>query len=63
MQAVPPLAFNRLFYLMLINCSDADCYNNVGEISPEMQHCILALYLGGLFLLLLGAYLMEVLPQ
>lgn len=63
MQAIPPLAFNRLFYLMLINCSDADCYNTLGEINPEMQHCIITLYVGGLLLLLLGAYLMEVLPQ
>jgi hypothetical protein len=58
MQAIPPLAFNRIFYLMLINCSDADCYNYMSEISPEMTHCLLSLYLGGLFLLFLGAYLM-----
>ncbi len=29
LQAFPPFAFNRLFYLMLINCSDADCYNSL----------------------------------
>jgi hypothetical protein len=34
LQALPPFAFNRLFYLMLINCSDADCYNTLSEISP-----------------------------
>jgi len=28
-QAIPPFAFNRLFYLMLINCSDSDCYNTI----------------------------------
>lgn len=33
LQALPPFAFNRLFYLMLSNCSDADCYNSIGEIS------------------------------
>lgn len=32
LQALPPCAFNRLFYLMLSNCSDADCYNTIGEI-------------------------------
>lgn len=58
MQAVPPLAFNRLFYLMLINCSDADCYNYMSEVTSEMTHCILSLYLVGLLLFLLGAYLM-----
>ena len=26
LQVVPPLAFNRLFYLMLNECSDANCY-------------------------------------
>lgn len=30
LQALPPCAFNRLFYLMLSNCSDADCYNTIG---------------------------------
>ncbi len=34
LQALPPFAFNRLFYLMLINCSDSDCYNVIGEITP-----------------------------
>jgi len=29
LQALPPCAFNRLFYLMLSNCSDANCYNNM----------------------------------
>jgi len=29
LQALAPFAFNRLFYLMLINCSDADCYNTL----------------------------------
>lgn len=33
LQALPPCAFNRLFYLMLSNCSDADCYNTMSEIS------------------------------
>ena len=28
-QAIPPFAFNRLFYLMLIDCSDNDCYNTI----------------------------------
>jgi hypothetical protein len=62
-QAIPPFAFNRLFYLMLINCSDADCYNDMAEISTEMTHCIITLYVGGILLFLLGAYLLEVLPQ
>ena len=63
LQALPPCAFNRLFYLMLSNCSDADCYNTMSEISDQMKNCIVALYIGGVVLFLLGAYLMEVLPQ
>lgn len=63
LQALPPCAFNRLFYLMLSNCSDADCYNSMSEIDSEMQNCIASLYVGGLVLLVLGAYLLEVLPQ
>lgn len=63
LQAIPPFAFNRLFYLMLIDCSDADCYSTLGEISDEMTNCIISLYVGGAFLFMLGAYLLEVLPQ
>jgi len=33
LQALAPFSFNRLFYLMLINCSDANCYNTLDEIS------------------------------
>jgi len=29
LQAIPPFSFNRLFFLMLSNCSDADCYNTL----------------------------------
>ena len=34
LQLIPPFSFNRLFYLMLMNCSDADCYNSMDEIIP-----------------------------
>lgn len=63
LQALPPMAFNRLFYLMLINCSDATCYTSFDMITDEMQNCIVALYVGAVLLFLLGAYLLEVLPQ
>jgi hypothetical protein len=63
LQALPPFAFNRLFYLMLINCSDADCYNTLEEINPEMKNCIVSLYAGFVVFFLLGAYLFEILPQ
>ena len=63
LQAIPPMAFNRLFYLMLIQCSDVTCYEDIGLISPEMKNCLVSLYVGGVVLFLLGAYLMEVLPQ
>jgi hypothetical protein len=48
---------------MLMECSDGNCYETMGQITPEMRNCILGLYLGGLILFLLGAYLLEVLPQ
>ena len=35
----------------------------MGQITPEIQHCIITLFVGGLLLFLLGAYLLEVLPQ
>jgi ABC-type multidrug transport system fused ATPase/permease subunit len=63
LQALPPMAFNRLFYLMLINCSDATCFTSFDMITDEMKNCIAALYVGAVVLFLLGAYLLEVLPQ
>lgn len=33
LRAIPPCAFNRIFYLMLANCSDQDCYNYISEIN------------------------------
>jgi hypothetical protein len=63
LQALPPSAFNRLFYLMLSECSDAHCYGSINLINSEMKNCIVALYMGGIILLLLGSYLLEILPQ
>ena len=34
LQATPPFAFNRLFYLMLMECSDGNCYETMGQITP-----------------------------
>jgi ABC-type glutathione transport system ATPase component len=48
---------------MLSNCSDAGCYQTFSSITPEMNNCIVTLYVGAIFLFLLGAYLLEVLPQ
>lgn len=33
LQAIPPFAFNRLFYLMLMNCSDSGCYQSFSSIT------------------------------
>jgi hypothetical protein len=63
LQAIPPFAFNRLFYLMLISCSDNGCFTEFSMITDEMNHCIVTLYVGAVILFLLGAYLLEVLPQ
>ena len=38
LQALPPFAFNRLFYLMLMECSDYNCYESIGQISGEMKN-------------------------
>jgi len=48
---------------MLMNCSDADCYNTIGEINGEMKNCLASLYVGFVVLFALGAYFLEVLPQ
>lgn len=48
---------------MLINCSDNACFTDISTITDEMKNCLIALYLGALILFLLGAYLLEVLPQ
>lgn len=58
LQALPPFAFNRLFYLMLIDCSDAYCYQSLSQITPEMTNCIITLYLGAVVFFALGAYLL-----
>lgn len=58
LQAIPPFAFNRLFYLMLNNCSDAGCYTDFSMITDEMTNCIISLYAGAIVLFLLGAYLL-----
>ena len=48
---------------MLNNCSDAGCFQTFSSITPEMSNCITTLYVGAIFFFLLGAYLLEVLPQ
>lgn len=58
LQALPPFAFNRLFYLMLINCSDSYCYQSMAEITPEMKTCIASLFIGAVVFFLIGAYLL-----
>jgi hypothetical protein len=63
LQAIPPFAFNRLFYLMLNNCSDYGCFQSLSSITPEMSNCIASLYVGAVVFFFLGAYLLEVLPQ
>lgn len=63
LQMLPPFAFNRLFYLMLIECSDYYCYQSLSSITQEMQQCIAFLYIGFIFFFFLGAYLFEILPQ
>ena len=63
LQMFPPFAFVRLFYLMMMECSNGDCFFDITNISQEMKNCIVFLYVGFLLFFLLGAYLFEVIPQ
>ena len=63
LQILPPTGFNRVFYRMLMDCTDADCYGSFEELPDEAVTCIISLYIGALVFFLLGAYLLEVLPQ
>jgi hypothetical protein len=63
LQMFPPFAFGRLFYLMMMECSNGDCFFDITYISSEMKSCIMFLYLGFIFFFGLGAYLFEIIPQ
>jgi hypothetical protein len=63
LQMIPPFAFVRLFYLMMMKCSNGDCFYDMGLLNDEIKTCIAFLYIGFVFFFLLGAYLFEVIPQ
>jgi ABC-type multidrug transport system ATPase subunit len=63
MRMYPPFAFCRLIYDMSIGCSNYSCYAHFSSLTPEMNDCLLWLYLGAVIFLVLGLYLNEVLPQ
>ncbi len=63
LQMIPPFAFVRTYYLMMMKCSQGDCYYDMGVLTSELKQCIAFLYLGFLVFFLLGIYLYEVIPQ
>lgn len=63
LQIIPPFAFVRSFYLMMMECSKGDCFYDMGLLTTEIKQCISFLYLGFVIFFLLGIYLFEVIPQ
>lgn len=59
----PTIAFNRIFYLMFINCSSDHCYSSIYGLPDEMLRCIGIIYVSALIFILVGIYLHEVVPQ
>ena len=59
----PTIAFNRLFYLMFINCSSDRCFSSFSDLPDEVTRCIWIIYVTGVSFILLGMYLFEVVPQ
>lgn len=60
---IPPFAFVRSYYLMMMECSKGDCFYDMGVLTTEIKQCIMFLYLGFIVFFLLGVYLFEVIPQ
>ena len=59
----PTIAFNRLFYLMFINCSSDRCFGSMNGLPNEVIRCILIIYVSAILFILLAMYLHEVVPQ
>jgi hypothetical protein len=59
----PTIAFNRIFYLMFINCSSDRCYSSLSGLPNEMIRCIGIIYFSAIAFILIGMYLFEVIPQ
>lgn len=62
MRMYPPTGFARLLYLLCIACSNSYCFKDIKFITDEIFDCILFLYIGSVFFLILGIYFFEVLP-
>ncbi len=63
MRFYPPLAFSRILYNLGNQCSNLKCAQGFSDISQETWSCILLLYVGAVFYLILGLYLDAVIPQ
>ncbi len=59
----PTIAFNRIFYLMFINCSNDHCLTTLESLPVELVRCIVIVYATALVFMLVGMYLHEVVPQ
>lgn len=57
LQIIPPFAFVRSYYLMMMECSRGDCFYDMGVLSSEIKTCITFLYVGFVVFFLLGIYL------
>ncbi len=62
MRMYPPFGFCRIIYLLSIACSNDVCYKNMNDITDEIKDCLIFLYIGSLFFIILGIYLHEVIP-
>ena len=59
----PAFNITRIFYHLTIKCGYESCINEFGNISDELQKCIIILYISAFVYLFLGIYLYEVIPQ
>ena len=53
----PTISFNRIFYLLFINCSSDRCFNSLSGLSDELVRCIWIIYITAGIFFILGIYL------
>jgi ABC-type multidrug transport system fused ATPase/permease subunit len=59
----PPFAFCRLIYDYSQACASNACYQSLSDINSEMVDCMLGLYLGAIFFMVLSIYLHAIWPK
>jgi hypothetical protein len=60
---IPSFPFMRMFYNMALDCAYSTCYQSINSIDNETKMCLIAIYAGAVFYLVLAIYLNQVVPS